>query len=59
MDIIPGFDPMAQIRFVEVMIGSQRQFILFNGPGNSPVVAMQDDGTAKAGSAGVPAGAAE
>ena len=49
MDITPGLDPMAQIRFMEVMIGSQRQFVLFTGPGNSPVVASQDDGSAKAG----------
>ena len=52
MDITPGLDPMAEIRFMEVMIGPQRQFVLFNGPGNSPVVAMQDDGSAKAGSGG-------
>jgi hypothetical protein len=59
MDITPGLNPMAQIRFMEVMIGAQRQFVLFTGPGNSPVVAMQDDGSAKAGSGVVPAGVAE
>ena len=52
MDITPGLDPMAQIRFMEVMIGTQRQFMLFTGPGNSPVVASQDDGSAKAASRG-------
>ena len=51
MDITPGLNPMAEIRFMEVMVGAQRQFVLFNGPGNSPVVAMQDDGSAKADSA--------
>ena len=59
MDITPGLNPMADIRFMEVMIGAQRQFVLFTGPGNSPVVAMQDDGSAKADSAVAPAGAAE
>ena len=59
MDITPGLNPMADIRFMEVMIGPQRQFMLFTGPGNSPVVAMQDDGSAKAGSGVVPAGAVE
>ena len=49
MDITPGLDPMAQTRYMEVMIGGQRQFMLFTGPGNSPVVAGQDDGSAKAG----------
>ena len=53
MDITPGLNPMAEIRFMEVMIGTQRQFVLFTGPGNSPVVASQDDGSAKAGSGGV------
>ena len=46
-DITPGLDPMAETRYMEVMIGTQRQFVLFNGPGNSPVVASQDDGLAK------------
>ena len=50
MDITPGLDPMAQMRYMEVMIGTQRQFMLFTGPGNSPVVAAQDDGSAKASS---------
>ena len=60
MDSIPGFNPMAQNRFIEVMIGPQRQFVLFTGPGNSPVVAIQDDGSAaKTGSGVVPAGAVE
>ena len=59
LDITPGLDPFANIRYVEIMIGSQRQFMLFTGPGNSPVVAMQDDGLAKAGPTVVPAGAAE
>ena len=59
MKITPGLDPMAQTRFMEVMVGSQRQFMLFTGPGKSPVVAMQDDGSAKAGSGVVPAGAVE
>jgi hypothetical protein len=59
LDITPGLDPFANIRYLEIMIGSQRQFMLFTGPGNSPVVAMQDDGLAKAGSATVPAGGVE
>jgi len=59
MDITPGLNPMADVRFMEVMIGTKRQFMLFNGPGNSPVVAPQDDGSAKAGPAVAPAAAAE
>ena len=48
MDITPGFNPMANVRYMEVMIGTKRQFVLFNGPGNSPVVAAEDDGSADA-----------
>ncbi len=48
LDITPGLDPMAQTRYMEVMVGAQRQFMLFTGPGKSPVVAAQDDGSAKA-----------
>jgi hypothetical protein len=49
--VTPGLDPLAHTRFLEVMIGPQRQFILFTGPGNAPVVAMRDDGAAATGSA--------
>ncbi len=59
MDIAPGFDPMPRIRYMEVMIGPQRQFVLFNGPGNSPVVEPQDDGLGKASPGAAPAGAAQ
>ncbi len=52
VDITPGLDPMAQVRYMEVMIGQNRQFMLFTGPGNSPVVAAKDDGSAKAGAGG-------
>ena len=55
LDITPGLDPMDEVRFMEVMIGAQRQFVLFSGPGNSPVVAAQDDGSAKTGAGAVPA----
>ncbi len=58
-EVTPGLDPMAQVRFVEVMIGKERQFVLFNGPGNSPVVASQDDGSAKTAAGVVPAVAVE
>ena len=50
LDILPDLDPLADMRYLEIMIGSQRQFVLFKGPGNSPVVAIQDDEVAKAGS---------
>ncbi len=46
-DILPDLDPFANIRYLEIMIGAQRQFVLFNGPGNSPVVAFQDGNPAK------------
>jgi hypothetical protein len=63
LDVTPGLDPMANVRFMEVMIGTKRQFMLFNGPGNSPVAAPQDDGSTKAAPAAapsaVPADAAE
>ena len=57
VDITPGLNPMADVRFMEVMIGTKRQFVLFNGPGNSPVVHTQDDGSAKAGAVAAPAAA--
>jgi hypothetical protein len=47
-DITPGFDPMAHTRYTEVMIGAQRQYVVFAGPGSSPVVALQEAGSAKA-----------
>ena len=47
-DVTPGLDPMAGTRCLEVMIGNQRQFMLFSGPGNSPVVAGQSDASTKA-----------
>jgi hypothetical protein len=55
----PGLDPMSRIRFMEVMIGPQRQFVVFARPGSSPVVTSQDAGPAKADSAVVPAGAVD
>jgi hypothetical protein len=50
--ITPGLDPLADYQWMEVWIGKERQVVLFNGPGNSPVVVSQDDGAAKAGPAG-------
>ncbi len=47
LDITPGLDPFANIQYLEIMIGAQRQFMLFNGPGNSPVVAFQDGNLVK------------
>jgi hypothetical protein len=38
---------VADVRFMEVMVGKQRQFVLFNGPGSSPVVAGQSAEAAK------------
>ena len=55
VDITPGSNPMADVRFMEVMIGTKRQFVLFNGPGNSPVVQPQDDSSTKAGAGTTPA----
>ena len=54
LDIMPGLNPMAEVRFMEVMIGTKRQFVLFNGPGNSPVVAAQNDGADSAAPAASP-----
>ena len=36
MDITPGLNPMADIGFMEVMIGPQRQFVLFTRSGKQP-----------------------
>ncbi len=47
LDITPGFNPMADVRMLELMIGTKRQFMVFAGPGNSPVVTGEDDGLAK------------
>jgi hypothetical protein len=47
-DVTPGLDPMADYRSMEVMIGNQRQIMLFNGPGSSPVAVSQGDAPAKA-----------
>ena len=55
LDITPGLNPMADVRFMELMIGARRQFVLFNGPGNSPVVQPPDDGSAKPAPAATPA----
>ena len=55
MDITPGLNPMADVRYMEVMIGAKRQFVLFNGPGNSPVVAAESDGSANADTTTTPA----
>ncbi|MGO8746619.1 MAG: hypothetical protein ACLQNE_11580 [Thermoguttaceae bacterium] len=59
MDITPGLNPMAEVRFMEVMIGTKRQFVLFNGPGNSPVVTSEADGSARAAPGAGSAGAVE
>ena len=59
MDITPGLNPMADVRFMEVMIGTKRQFVLFNGPGTALSWQPQDDGSAKAGPAGGTGRAAE
>ena len=45
----PGLDPLAEYTCMEVMVGTQRQLMFFTRPGSSPVVASQDDGSAKAG----------
>lgn len=55
-DVTPGLNPMGDVRFLEVMVGAQRQFVLFNGPDNSPVVAMQSDNSFKANSPDEPRG---
>jgi hypothetical protein len=34
---------MDEIDFTEVMVGQHKQFMLFKGPGRSPVVAAEED----------------
>ena len=58
-DITPGLDPFAEISGLEVMIGRERQFMLFTGPNGSPVPSPPGDESAAAGPAVVPAGAVE
>ena len=58
-DITPGLDPLAHTRYMEVMVGPQRQYVIFAGPGSSPVVALQEGGSGKAASETGGAGAAE
>ena len=50
---------MADFRPLEFMIGKDRQLMLFNGPGNSPVVAAQGDGSAKVDEVAAPTAGAE
>ncbi len=38
----PGLDPLAGTRSVEFMIGPQRQYMVFTGPGGSPLAAQED-----------------
>ena len=59
MDITPGLDPFAEISGLEVMIGRERQFMLFTGPNGSPVPSLQSDESAAGGGGVVPAGAVE
>jgi hypothetical protein len=59
LDITPGLNPMSDVRFMEVMIGTKRQFVLFNGPGNSPTVEPQDEGAAESAAPAAPAAVAE
>lgn len=50
-DGTPGLDPMDKVRYMEVMVGTQRQFVVFAGPGGSPVVQAQAAGAANPGAA--------
>jgi len=54
-DITPGYDPTSETRFMELMVGTSRQFVVFAGPGGSPVVRGQDDGSGNAGAGLQPA----
>ena len=38
----PGFDPLAGTRSVEVMVGPQRQYMVFAGPGGGPLTAQEN-----------------
>jgi hypothetical protein len=58
-DFTPGLDPRDGIQVMDVMIGAKRQFMLFNGPAKTPVVAAQDDGSTKSVPGVVPAVALE
>ena len=55
-DDTPGYNPMGETRFMEIMVGSQRQFVVFGGPNASPVVASEDSGSAKPDSQAQPGG---
>lgn len=57
-DTTPGYDPMSEVRFMEVMVGSQRNFVVFAGRGGSPVVQAQDPRQGTGAREAPPAGAA-
>lgn len=56
-DVTPGYNPMGETRYMEIIVGQQRHFVVFGGPNASPVVASDDSGSVKAGSPGESAGA--
>jgi hypothetical protein len=45
-DITPGLNPVSDVRYLEVMVGKERHWLVFSGSGDSPVVAAVDDGLA-------------
>lgn len=53
-DDTPGYNPMAGTRLMEIMVGTQRQFVVFGAPNTSPVATSQDSGSANAGSQAQP-----
>ena len=46
-DRTPGFDPLAETRSVEFMVGPQRQYMVFTAPSGSPLAPPEDGSTKK------------
>ena len=55
-DITPGLNPMDDLDILEVMVGQRKQFMVFKGPGHSPVVAAEQDNSPTQSAAASPAG---
>ena len=55
-DITPGLNPMDDVHFTEVMVGQRKQFMVFKGPGHSPVVAAEEDNSPKQTATATPPG---
>jgi hypothetical protein len=54
-DVTPGYDPVSDTSFMELLVGTNRQFVVFAGPGRSPVVRAEAGGSGSAAESSQPA----